>query len=254
MLRDEIEVRRTFQFLYKIVQLADERLLPVDLFLQPLHGNTTGAELRQLTLHILQPPLLHGEFILRIPQGLVERVPIHSRVVNPDRVVLLCRLEEPVNGCFSPALGVALHMVVPEPACGGFAEVVPQGLHPEDLAGLLLDGIGPIAPDNREYIADAGDDVVGMPFVIDKDAVCIDCEGVVSRNLVRIEWQTVLALEHPGGAGGEGCKGVWEFGRFFLADGVADVPAAEDGAEDIGKNTANIIVYITWSLQILEFT
>ena len=85
-------------------------------------------------------------------------------------------------------------MVVPEPACTGFAEVVPQGFDAEDLTGLLLDGIGPVAPDEGEDIPDAGDDVVRMSFVIDEDPVGIDREGIVGRDLVRVERQAVLAL------------------------------------------------------------
>ena len=53
-------------------------------------------------------------------------------------------------------------MVVPEATLARLAEIVPQFLDAENLAGFLLDGLGPVFPDDFEDFPNPSHDVVGM--------------------------------------------------------------------------------------------
>ena len=62
-------------------------------------------------------------------------------------------------------------MIVPETTLAGFAEIVPKFLHTQNIAGFLLDCVGPFFPNDFEDIPDSSYDVVVMVGVINNNAV-----------------------------------------------------------------------------------
>ena len=100
-------------------------------------------------------------------------------VVEPEGVAAGAGGEGPVDGGVAAALGVAAEVLGKEGV--GLGEVVAQAGAFEDLAGFLLDVSGLVAPDEVEHLADVGDDVVGVAFVVYEDAVEGDGDGVVGR-------------------------------------------------------------------------
>ena len=147
-----------------------------------------GPRLGPLGAERLEAALFQADLRLDVvQQRLEEDVLVEPVVVEPEGVVLLRRLEQPVDRGLAAALGVAGDVVVPEAALARLAEVVPQFLDAENLAGFLLDGVGPVLPDQFEDFADPANDVVGVVGVIDEDAVPVDLERVASG----VEWQEV---------------------------------------------------------------
>ena len=154
---------------------ASKRFLALDVLVEllgPLGGGTEGGLLGPQRV---EAGLLQADLGLDVvEQGFEEDVLVEPVVVEPEGVVLLRRLEQPVDRGLAAALGVAVDVVVPEAALARLAEVVPQVGHAEDLAGFLLDGVGPVLPDHFEDITDSANDVVGVVGVIDEDAVPVD--------------------------------------------------------------------------------
>jgi hypothetical protein len=91
--------------------------------------------------------------------------------------------------------------------------IVPQLGHAEDLAGFLLDGVGPVLPDEFEDITDSPDDVVRVFGVIDENAVPVDAERVAMWVLCGRE--TVRFLEHARRADTQGIERVGRVGAGF---------------------------------------
>ena len=71
-------------------------------------------------------------------------------------------------------------MIVPESALARLAEVVPQFLDAENLAGFLLDGLGSVLPDQFEDFPHPANDVVGVVWIVGDDAVAVDLEWVAT--------------------------------------------------------------------------
>jgi len=96
----------------------------------------------------------------------------------------------------------------------GFGEVVPQAGAFKNLAGFLLDVSSLVAPDQVEHLADVGNDVVGVAFVVYKDAIEGDGDGVVGRKVS-------FAGGREEGDGVMGCSrsvafGVWSSGVIVV--------------------------------------
>ena len=85
-------------------------------------------------------------------------------------------------------------MIVPEAALSRLAEVVSQFRDAKYLAGFLLDGLGPVLPDQFENFPHPANNVVGMVGIIWNDAVPIDAEGIALRCVFGGE--AILSLEH----------------------------------------------------------
>src|SRR6266542_4289645 len=83
----------------------------------------------------------------------IQRLVGQAMVVQPERVAARWRGEWPIYRCLAAALGVTRQVVGEE--ADRLAEVVAQRPDAQDLTGLLLDRLGPLAPDHPQCLAHA---------------------------------------------------------------------------------------------------
>ena len=100
-----------------------ERLLVFDVLVERLDALGGGAEDQLLGPQLVEAGFLSADLGLDVvEQGFEEDVLVEPVVVDPEGVVLLRRLEQPIDRSLAAALGIPLHVVVPQkppaPACG----------------------------------------------------------------------------------------------------------------------------------------
>lgn len=95
-------------------------------------------------------------------------------VVEPEGVAARAGRKGPVDGGIAATLRVAAEVLGKEGT--GSGKILPQAGASEHLTGFLLDVSGLVPPNQVEHLADAGNDVVGVAFVVYQDAV--EGEGV----------------------------------------------------------------------------
>ena len=111
------------ELVLEVPEFGEERLLAVDVLVELLGSLGGGAEGGLLGPQLVEAGFLQADLGLDVvEQGLEEDVLVEPVVVEPEGVVLLRRLEQPVDRGLAAALGVARDVVVPEaarrPACG----------------------------------------------------------------------------------------------------------------------------------------
>lgn len=142
-----------------------------------------------------------------------------------------------MDGGLAAALGVALQVVAEE--AGRLAEPFAQGLHAEQGAGFVFDGLGAILPDDFDDLADAALDVQRMIRVIHEDAVPRDADGIRGGHVLRAGGQALRVLQLAGRTDRQRRKRVGQLRRGLLARRIPDVPPAKGATDEITGDPGN---------------
>ena len=106
-----MEVRRPAELDLEVPEFGEEGVLAVDVLVELLGPLGGGAEGGLLGPQLVEAGLLLADLRLDVvEQGLEEDVLVEPVVVDPEGVVLLRRLEQPVDRGLAAALGVALQV------------------------------------------------------------------------------------------------------------------------------------------------
>src|SRR5262249_8909778 len=159
----------------------------------------------------------------------------------PEGVVLLRRLEQPVDRGLATALRVPLDVVVPEAARPRLAEVVPQVGHAKDLAGFLLDGVAPVHPDHFENLTDPPHDFVVVIGVIDEDAVPVNTDWVFLRCL--IDRKAIGRRKPSWGTRWQRRERVGRLVGTFCTNCEPNIPVSKRASKQIADNRASVKFY-----------
>src|SRR5262245_42416237 len=129
-----------------------------------------------------------------VDQCLEEEVLVEPVVVEPESIVFLGGLKQPVDRGLAATLGIAGNVIVPEPSLARLAEVFPQVLHAENPANFFLDYLGMVVPDDVKEIFHPPYDVLRLASIIDEDAILVDTKRVLFWCLYGGE--AIWPLEH----------------------------------------------------------
>ena len=98
----EVEVRSPLELIVEVVQFGEQVFLLLDLAFQLLRRRSGVACRRKLTAQVVQAQLLQPDFRLDVvDQRLEQDVFIQPVIVQPQPVVLLARLQQPVDRRFA---------------------------------------------------------------------------------------------------------------------------------------------------------
>lgn len=151
-----------------------------------------------ILLQALDFTLQFLELALDDVQAMEEGLVVEAVVVDPQGVAAGGGRQGPVDRRLAAALGVAFEVIGEEGA--GFAEVVAQGSHPEEVAGFLLDGGGALLPNQLKARADALLQVEGVIGIVDEDAVPRELHRVIGGQIFGRHRQAGGVLQHAGRA------------------------------------------------------
>jgi hypothetical protein len=163
----QMQVRSPTQFVLEVLQFREELFLPFHLLGEPFGFLTRIARYGLLTAKSFETTGFQADLRFDVVhEGLEEKVFVESVVVEPKSVALLRGLKEPVDRGITATLGVAGDMTVPKTALSRLPKVIPQFLHAKYLAGILLDGIGLILPNDIKNVPHTPNDVINMIGII----------------------------------------------------------------------------------------